>query len=978
VPAAPRPPIRIDHAGERLWRGEEPVALRPKTWAVLGYLSARPGALVTKAELLDAVWADTVVSEGTLNKSIGELRTALGDDRGRPRFIETVPRRGFRWIGEAAIASVFGGPATAGRNGTGATADAAAGPASPEVDAHDAHLIGRGREMDVLDGCFAQAASAARRQVVFVTGEAGTGKSALVDSFLARLDAGGAAIAAHGQCIETQGAHEPYRPILEALERLAEHVELGDSVTRALARYAPSWLRRMPGLHSEPLSAGEELPTSSSMLRELASAMEAIAREVPVVLAIEDVHWADLATCDACNLLARRRDPARLLLVVTMRLADAMVARHPMLDAKAELLHRRLASEITLAPFDAGAVADYLARRCPGASLDAALCSWIRYQTGGNPLFVRIVVDDLIERGLLARSGERWHSHATAAVLRDVVPDSLRELVDRQLARLSHRERSIVEAACVLADGFEPASVAAAAGMTPEEAEEACAELCRRGQILRRDASRGRRDHGERFAFLHSLVRRILVEGLPSSRLRRYHLAAAQQLEREHPEGTDTVALDLALHYSMAGDAAAAVANLRRAASLIYQVPAPREVVVIREQILQIVERNPLLPDYRRERITAIFDVATARYMVDGFADAETTELFERVVALAEEEDSFEKAIAENCVLWGRLAAGRYAEAAEIAGRIHARAQADGNALMITLTRWSLASVCLATGRLEDAENVCRSLIAEAPGPGTTFGRNLGSLARVQLATCAILRGRWSLARELVAQADETSRRDGFRRDAYLFPSLAHAHALMGNDEEARTLVEESLSRFDASSGYLMMERARFLQGLLLSRRDGGGEGVTMMQESMRRLGRRSGFERTSQCCLLAGEMLRLGLPGAAEVVDDAVAYMETSGERYFEADLYRLRAATRLQTSRDSNAEAQAERDLRSAIDAARARSAGWHEMMAANDLARLLHRQDRRGEARLVLETSIETFTGDDGLAELCEARSLLGELR
>jgi DNA-binding winged helix-turn-helix (wHTH) protein len=91
----------LDLRAGRLTRGGETVPLRPKTWAVLQYLVERPGALVTKDALLEALWPDVSVSEDTLNKSIGELRVALGDEVKNPRFIETVHRRGFRFVADA-------------------------------------------------------------------------------------------------------------------------------------------------------------------------------------------------------------------------------------------------------------------------------------------------------------------------------------------------------------------------------------------------------------------------------------------------------------------------------------------------------------------------------------------------------------------------------------------------------------------------------------------------------------------------------------------------------------------------------------------------------------------------------------------------------------------------------------------------------------------------------------------------------------
>jgi DNA-binding winged helix-turn-helix (wHTH) protein len=92
------PPYRLDGRAEVLWRHDRAIALRPKTWAVLKYLAERPGLLVTKEELVTAVWKQAAVSDDAISRTIGELRRALHDNARRPRFVRTVHRRGFRFV----------------------------------------------------------------------------------------------------------------------------------------------------------------------------------------------------------------------------------------------------------------------------------------------------------------------------------------------------------------------------------------------------------------------------------------------------------------------------------------------------------------------------------------------------------------------------------------------------------------------------------------------------------------------------------------------------------------------------------------------------------------------------------------------------------------------------------------------------------------------------------------------------------------
>lgn len=184
----------LDLVAGRLAVDGRPVELRPKTWEVLCTLAERPGELVSKSALLDRIWRDAVVTEGTLNKSIGELRGAAGDRDGSPAA-----------------------PATA------------AGAGMP---------VARTAELSRLHAALARADTGART-IALVSGEAGAGKTMLVDRFLAEIGSaarGAATLVAHGQCPETSGPHEPYLPLLDALGRLARDRAHGSTVAAPASR----------------------------------------------------------------------------------------------------------------------------------------------------------------------------------------------------------------------------------------------------------------------------------------------------------------------------------------------------------------------------------------------------------------------------------------------------------------------------------------------------------------------------------------------------------------------------------------------------------------------------------------------------------------------------------------------------------------------------------------------------------------------
>jgi DNA-binding winged helix-turn-helix (wHTH) protein len=228
--------FQLDLHDERLWHGQEVLHLHPKTFAVLCCLVTQAGQLVTKDDLLAAVWPETVVSESVLTVAVRQLRRVLGDRTRTPRFIETVHGRGYRFIAPLNAPASPGGPEAMG----------APRFSPPPLFRRPPHFVGRDAALAQL----AQWWSTARqgtRQVGVIAGEPGIGKTALVDTFVAQVAATEDVWVGHGQCLDHYGAGEAYLPLLEALGRLGRGPE-GERLVAVLRQYAPSWLVQMPGL----------------------------------------------------------------------------------------------------------------------------------------------------------------------------------------------------------------------------------------------------------------------------------------------------------------------------------------------------------------------------------------------------------------------------------------------------------------------------------------------------------------------------------------------------------------------------------------------------------------------------------------------------------------------------------------------------------------------------------------------------------
>src|SRR5215831_14179968 len=193
--------FRLDPVNQCLWRADARVSITPKAFDLLRYLVEHPGRLVTQDEILNALWPKIYFNPEVIKKYILSIRRALGDDPDEPVFIETVPRRGYQFIAPVSDDDTTAASSTLPRA---------------------AHIVGREHAIAELDHYLAGAVQGVR-QIVFVTGEAGVGKTALVDAFHRRCSGREKLQVARGQCVEGFGGREPYYPILEALTQLTQN-----------------------------------------------------------------------------------------------------------------------------------------------------------------------------------------------------------------------------------------------------------------------------------------------------------------------------------------------------------------------------------------------------------------------------------------------------------------------------------------------------------------------------------------------------------------------------------------------------------------------------------------------------------------------------------------------------------------------------------------------------------------------------------
>jgi DNA-binding winged helix-turn-helix (wHTH) protein/predicted ATPase len=960
-------PFRLDARAERLYRGAEPVVLRPKSLAVLRHLLERPEQLVTKDELLDAVWPETAVSDTVLKVCVREIREALGDDQKPWRFIETAHRRGYRFIGKLTNAS---GPLQSTR-ADGATVSPSRDAAGSALNVAGQEAIHAGRESDYLAGreaevarleSFLSKALAGERQVVFVTGEPGIGKTAVVDTLVERAASAGVLVG-RGQCLEQYGAGEAYMPVLDALTRLCRQAG-GERLVALLRRHAPMWLAQMPGLvgaeERERLQQEIAGATRERMLREMSQALELLTADAPLVLVLEDLHWSDYSTVDLLSSLAARRLPARLMLVGTYRPAEVFAGGHPLKAVKQELQARRRCEELSLTFLDERAVAEYLAHRFQGARLPAELARWTHRRTDGNPLFMVNVIDYLVDRGLVAREGgELRLTDAIDGDGQGGVPENIRQMIERQIDRLGRDEQRTLEAASVAGAEFTVAAVASALGEEVIGVEERCEELARRHQFLR--ACRfGELPDGAltgRYGFIHALYQNALYERVPPARRARLHRRIGEHVEKLYGERAGEFAAELAMHFEQARDHARAVRYLQLAAENASRRFAHREAVALARRGLELLKQQPDTSERAYQELTLRATLCVPLAATEGYGAAEVEETYSRARSLCQQlGDSLQLfpilvGLSKFYVIRAELETAR-----QLGEQLLRLAEREGDAVLLLEAHWALGVCFVNTGEFTKArQHLERALALYRPEDLGTYlaryGHDPNSVCRCFLAWVL-----WSLghreraeeeARAALAAAEELKHPEtlGF---ALFFAAWLHQLC-----RDSRKTLEHTTRLLAHADEHGLVQWGAFgksLHGWALAIEGRREEGIEMMSgalDAYRAIG--SEVSRPHFLGLLAEALAEAGrTQEGLTTLAEALAAAEKTGGRYYEAELYRLKGELLLRRSTGRSASdgagadtssvlAEAEACFQMAVEVARRQEAKAFELLAVQSLSRL-----------------------------------------
>ena len=631
------PPFRLDTDNGLLWSDNQLLHLHAKSQAVLRSLVEKAGQAVSLDEIRRVAWQGTVISTKNIKVYIRDIRKVLADDPKHPQFIETVPGVGYRFIGAIQQFEPRDQHRDIIPTSQGLSKEA---PFLQETlfQPHTTRFVGRDKELAQLRTLLERALSG-RRQFVFIAGEPGLGKTALVHALQEHLSSTPHIWTALGRCIEHYGVGEAYLPILDALTQL--HTEEQRSVLiPLLQQHAPTWLTQLPSLMPEEhriRSVTIPNATRERMLREFAQIIEALTERAPLVLILEDLHWSDPSTLDLLVAISQQRGASRLLLIGTYRPEAIYSGRHPLRSICQELQAHRLCVELTLTPLSESAIQAYLKAHFPTNAFPSSLASVLRERTEGNPLFLTSLLETFVARGIIDRSTTSWILTKPLAALSQETPESFRLLLERQIERLTPEEQQILAAGSVVGLEFSTAAVAYTLGKDVVDVEACCDSLARRHQFLRL-ADYSEWPDGERaacYTFLHALTREAWSERIPTAQKQRLHQRVGERLEAAYHGIEEEIAAELAMHFTAGHDRQRAIQYHQSAGEKATKQLAYHEAIFHYSSALSLLHHPPHSPASASLELQLQLALTQPLIAVKGWAAPETQQAYRRAHALS-------------------------------------------------------------------------------------------------------------------------------------------------------------------------------------------------------------------------------------------------------------------------------------------------------------------------------------------------------
>jgi len=843
-------------------------------------------------------------------------------------------------------------------------------------------VVGRDSQKAQLRAALDRAASG-RGVLAAIRGEAGLGKTTLVEEFLAQTKG---CLIARGRCAERLAGAEAYLPVFEALSDLLRST-FASITARLMKQTAPTWFLQVSSLTTgdsiiAPSEVEEKTANSQERLkREFVAYLENLTKVHPVVLFLEDLHWADLSTVDLLSYLGSRCGDLRLLVIVTYRPSAIQAASHPFRSVQLEMQSHDLAFEVNLDYLDRQSVEQYLAREFEGHEFPADFVQLVHARTEGHPLFMADLLRDLKIRGIVTGASGNWKLAANLKDIAHDMPVSTRSMIERTIEHLPEEDRQVLRAGALQGAEFDSSVVCHVLSRGEDEIEDRLERISKTQGLIELVSEKEFPDGTLtlRYRFSHALYQNALTESLALTRRSRWSLQIARRLEALYRDETADYASQLAFLFEQGRDLSVASGYYYSAAVNAARVFAGREVAVLARRGLDCLQRLPESGERAAREITLSLLLGSALTQTRGFGDPEVLQVYDEATALCQSHGVPAQQSNAMRGLWAfHLVRAEYRKAHSLARLLTELANRTDDPV-------ARVEACLAAGFTEgylgnaasSAENFRTALGIEVPRTRTErtfmFALDNAVACRTQLATQL-----WYLG--YPEQALDEARRAHQQATAIRAPydtgftmmQCATVHRLR---REYTQTSREAAAALKYATEYGLRE----IMGWSLMHLGWSLVFLGQAEEGIARMKKCLQAQASAGSLIARGNFVAELVEGLLEVgkVDEALDHLdagiraaEQHGEGYYQAEMLRFQGEALIRKSRLDDAE----RTLRLALTkASAAQTRGW-ELRAAASLCRLLTATGRAAEGRAVLTPVYEWFTEGRETRDLIECGTLL----
>lgn len=894
--------------------------------------------------------------------------------------------------------------------GVGYAADLLSTPAPGKVEGDlRQRFVGREDELSKLDSYLRQAL-AGRGRVVFISGEAGSGKSTLAAEFCRRaMSAEEGLLVAYGASHSRHGLGDPYQPFRELLRQLCGQAEndpewqpAGREPARRLRAANPvikqTLVKAGPDLPGTLLPAADVLATSGrgaavsriALFEQVTGLLRALSRRWPLLLVLDDLHWIDNASANLLFHLGQHLAGSRILVICAYRPEElslpgspAPVAnRHPLAPVIASLQRLNGDVHVDLNQADGRAFVEALIGSEPNR-LGADFQSSLYEHTGGNALFAVEILRGLQDRRELVKDEQgRWV--AKQSLDWNELPPRVEAVIGERFGRLTDYCQALLTAGSVQGKTFLAEVAAEIQGHAVEPAVACLSDVL--GRQHRLVEASELEWYGERalsrYSFRHHLFQQYAYQQMDPVARSRAHQATGLVLEALFNGCEEEHALELAGHFEAAGMSEKAIGYLSAAGKAAYRISANDAAIEYFDRALRLLMNLSAGPKRDRSEMTLQLARTAPLLAVGGYATPEIYDAADRVIQLAEQLDEPDYLFSGRLLLLTRYCIqAKYHPARSLAEQLLQRAEAEKNALHLSQAHHFLGYVNFCTGSLAMAlAHFDAALRAHDPRfDSPLMTRFIGQNTRFT----TLFRKAWTLwflgfpEQSLVALEETMAGVENFGRDHDLAFTLAIGICpmlyLSRQYDQAKVQAERLLQLACRKELHYFVPFAEVILGSMQVRESQPPGGLDQIKGGIGHY--RAGGQKTflTFCLALLAESLGEDAE-ASDVLDESLALVNETGERFFEAELWRLRGEFLLKRK---GSPARAEACFERALKTAGQQGARSLELRAAISLASTWNRQGRSAEAFNVLAGVYNTFTEGFDTPDLQKARELLGQL-